>query len=158
RAGDFRQSPYMWGVGGPGDGGKLEGTAEPIAIEMTVALRPIQFEEEALVTLPRGMKDSVGTRLLTYRLGPGVPGQGQVVMPTGVVQISATIDGSRVRARLVEKYEDVFAGNGVTTLEPFTMAPNVFPKRVEFGLSTHVAWIYSDPELPGRGSFVIFTA
>jgi hypothetical protein len=80
------------------------------------------------------------------------------VVPTGIVEVVEAINGGRARVRLVQKYEDVFSGQAVTTLEQLDMPNNVFPKRVEFGLSTHVAWIYTNPELPSRGSSLILAA
>jgi LysM repeat protein len=158
RPGDFESSPFIWAEGGPVDGGRVDGSTEAVAKGMTLALRPIQAQEEVMLTLPRGMTSPPGTRLLTYRIADLIGGQGQVVVPTGVVQVVRFEDGNHARARLVKKFEDVFAGHGVTPLDSLAMPKNVFPTRVEFGLSTRVVWTYANPRLPGRGSFVILAA
>jgi len=148
----------MWADGGPPGGGRIDGTAESVGIAMTVALRPMQIREEIMITIPRGWEGGVGSRLLAYRLGEIVPGQGQVVVPTGVVQLSRPGDAGHARAIVLTKYEDVFAGNGLTVLDTLSMPVNVYPARVEFGLSTQVAWVYARPALASRGQHLIVAA
>jgi hypothetical protein len=158
RPGDYESAPYMWALGGPADGGKIEASAEENVIGMTASLRPIQYREEVFVMLPRGVEARVGTRMLVYRMGDVVPGQGQVVVPTGIVRIMQLLDGGRARADIVQKYEDVFPTHRVTALDTLAMPEHVFPVRVEFGIATHVAWIYANPLLPAGGHRVILSA
>jgi LysM repeat protein len=158
RKGDYEAAPFMWAQGGPNDGGTVVGTAEPVGIAMTVSNRPIGYREMVTVDLPQGVDAVAGRRMLVYRLGPVIAGQGQVVVPTGIVQLSGDAEGRRARAVLMTKYEDVFAGHGVTKLDTLAMPLNTFPTRVEFGLSTRVSWVYSSPALPSDGQYLIFAA
>lgn len=158
RQGDYEATPFMWAQGGLHDGGALVGTAEPVGITMSVEKRPIGYRETVTVDMPRGIDAVGGRRMLVYRLGPVIAGQGQVVIPTGIVQLTGEAEGRRARATLMTKYEDVFAGHGVTLLDTLAMPLNVFPTRVEFGLSTSVAWVYSSPALPSEGQYLIFSA
>jgi hypothetical protein len=158
RPGDYITAPFMWEVGGPTDAGRLDGTAEPIGLSMTASLRPIQLREQVLLTMPRGMAPVPGTRLLTYRLGPVIQGQGQVVIPTGVVNITSATDSTHAMGALTQKFEDVFAAQGAIALDTLTMAMNVFPTRVEFGISTRVVWMYGSPALGNEGHSLIFAA
>ena len=158
RPGDFESAPFMWAPGGPADGGTLDGTAESVGVAMTVALRPVQFREETFVSMPRGVTPAVGMRLLVYRMDAIVPRQGQVVVPTGILQVRSLLDGGRVRAALVSKFEDVFGGQRVTVLDTLAMPMNTFPTRVEFGISTTVVWLYAKPALPSAGHELILAA
>ena len=158
RAGDYEAAPYMWSDGGPSEGGRLDGTAEPAGVAMTLNLRPIQFREEVFVTMPRGMAAAVGQTLLVYRMAEKVAGQGQVVVPTGELRVLALMDGNRARADLIRQFEDVYAGQQLTQLEAFAMPLNAFPTRVEFGVATRVSWIYADPKLAGVGGKLILAA
>ena len=158
RAGDYEAAPYMWLDGGPRDGGRLDGTAEPAGVALTLSLRPIQFREEVFVTMPRGMAPAVGQILQVYRMAENIAGQGQVVVPTGELRVIALMDGNRTRAALIRQFEDVYAGQQVTHLDALAMPLNVFPTHVEFGVSTRVSWIYADPKLAGVGGKLILAA
>lgn len=158
RPGDFEASPYLWSEGGPDDGGRLDATAASMGIALNPEHRPIQFEEDVFVTMPRGMMPAAGQKLLTYRLGPVLPGHGQVIVPTGVLEVKSAADAGRALATVVRKYEDVFIGNGVTPLDTLAMPTNVFPTRVEFGMSTRVLWVYTSPELPSSGNKMVLAA
>ena len=158
RAGDYESAPYMWALGGPADGGRIEASAEENVIGMTAALRPIQYREVVFVALPRGVDARVGTRMLVYRMGDVVASQGQVVVPTGVVRIIELLGGGRARAEVVQKYEDVFPTHRVTALDTLAMPEHVFPQRVEFGIATQVAWMYANPLLPAGGHELVFSA
>ncbi len=158
RPGQYLASPFMWAVGGPVDGGVIAASAEPVGIAMTTALRPMQFRQTVFITLPKGSAGAVGQHYLIYRLGDVVAGQGQVVVPTGVVRVLAAAGAGQVQAELMQKFEDVFQGQHATELDTLRMPQGVFPKRVEFGLATRVTWLYNDPVLPTRGQFVILAA
>jgi LysM repeat protein len=158
RAGEFTASPFAWAPGGPAQGGKIDQTTEGQGIAMTVLDRPIQAREAVFVILPKGVQGVVGERLLAYRLGPFLVDQGQVIIPTGILSITRPARDGRARAELLTKFEDVFPGNLVSALDTLAMPGNVFPQRVEFGLSTRVTWLYNDPVLPTAGQFLIIAA
>jgi LysM repeat protein len=155
---DYEAAPFMWSDGGPSGGGSVVGTAESVAMAMSVKYRPLGYREHVIVKLPQGVVATQGQKFLTYRLGPVLLGQGQVVIPTGIVQVSSALGSDRADAVLVSKFENVFAGHGVTVLEPLRMPVNVYPTRVEFGLSTRVVWVYAAPELVDEGRHVILGA
>ena len=158
RAGQFIASPFMWAVGGPNDGGFVSTTAEATAIDMTVAQRPLQYRERLFIKLPKGSSGAMGQKFLVYRLGEVVEGQGQVVIPTGIVRIAAARAGDDVQAELMQKFEDVFAGQHVSELDTLHMPQNQFPARMEFGLATRVTWLYGDPVLATTGQYLILAA
>ncbi|GAC1454455.1 MAG: hypothetical protein PVSMB1_03540 [Gemmatimonadaceae bacterium] len=158
RSGDFLASPFMWAKGGPGDHGRIDLSAESHGIPMTLEQRPLQYQEPLFVTIPKGMQGNVGERLLTYRLGAIVEGQGQVVIPTGIVRlISASVDGV-AQAHLIQQFEEVYTGQGATVLDTLSIPPNTFPKPVASGLTTSVVWLYGDPVLPARGQYLVLAA
>src|ERR1019366_1429149 len=158
RPGEYTVSPFVWSPGGPRDGGLLEEAAEAVGISMTTANRPIQFLEPVFVHLPRGSQGRIGDEYVVYRLDSLIEGQGQVVVPTGVIKLISPGTNSRSRAQLVRKFEDVFEGQGVTQLDTLHMTPGTFPARVEFGLATRVSWLNYNPVLPASGSYLILRA
>lgn len=158
RPGDYESAPFMWSEGGPPDGGRVDGTTEPSGFPMSRELRPIQQMEDAFLTLPRGVAAAAGTKLLAYRPADIIPGMGQVLVPTGVFRVTRLLTDGRAEATLVKKFEDVFAGHHVTAYDTLAMPVGVRPTRVEFGLSTRLAWLYAKPMLSGVGREVIFSA
>ena len=158
RPGEFRASPFVWKAGGPSDGGALEEAAESVGIGMTVANRPIQFLEPVFVRLPKGASGAAGDRYLVYRLDSLIEGQGQVLVPTGVVKLIEPSANGRSRGQLVEKFEDVFEGQGLMPVDTLQQTPGVTPQRVEFGLATRVTWLGYSPILPQSGSYLVFSS
>ena len=155
RPGEYLTSPFMWAVGGPTDAGRVELTAETQGIGMTLANRPIQIREPVFITLPKGSRGDVGERLLLYRLGDVVGEQGQVVVPTGVVRVLAPPTGGISPAELVQKFEDVFTGQGAMALDTLRMPLNQFPRRVTMGPVTEVSWLYLHPLLATTSHYLI---
>ena len=158
RPGEYAASPYMWAAGGPKDAGRLARSAESQGIDLTLENRPVQVREPVFVKLPRDMSGQPGDRLLVYRLGNVVDGQGQVIIPTGIVRlISAPKDGY-AQGTVMQQFEDVFTGQSVTRLDTLSMPRGVFPRAVEGGRSSPISWIYSDPVLPTTGHYFIIAA
>lgn len=157
RPGDYESSPFMWAAGGPDVHGTIDGLAEAAGMAAS-PYRPIQYREDVLVTLPAGVEPMENMRLMTYRLGEIVAGQGQVVVPTGVLEVLAAVDATHARATVVKKFEDVFQGHSVVVLDTLAMPLGVFPTRVEFGMMTRVAWSFHGPTLPSSGQKLILAA
>lgn len=158
RLGEFEASPFVTPRGGPADAGALEEATEAVGIDMTVANRPIQYLEPVFVQLPKDAPGRINDEYLVFRLDSLIEGQGQVVVPTGIIKLMAPGANGRSRAQLVTKFEDVFQGQGVTLLDTLHQAPGVFPQPVEFGLATRVSWLAYNPILPGSGSYLVLAA
>lgn len=158
RLGEFLASPFVAPRGGPPDAGALEEATEAVGINMTVANRPIQYLEPVFVQLPKDAPARVNDEYLVYRLDSLIEGQGQVVVPTGIIKLMAPGANGRSRAQLVTKFEDVFQGQGVTLLDTLHQTPGVFPQAVEVGLATRVSWLAYNPILPGSGSYLVLAA
>ena len=158
RAGEYEASPFMWSVGGPRDAGLVELTAESQGIAMTLANRPLQLREPVFVRIPKGMRGETGQRLLVFRLGEVVNGQGQVVIPTGTLRLISAAKNGIAEASVMRQFEDVHTGQGVIGLDSLNLPLNTFPKRVESGLATTVSWLHSQPVLPTTGHYIILSA
>ena len=158
RLGEYFASPFVWSAGGPADGGVLEKATEMPAINITESDRPMQFLEPMFVNLPKGAPGQIGEQFLVYRLDSLIEGQGQVLVPTGVIKVVSTATNGRARAQLVKKFEDVFEGQPVTALDTPRVQQGVRPVRVEFGLATRVRWLNYNPVLPQTGSYLILAA
>jgi LysM repeat protein len=98
--------------------GKVHGTVTPPQIQAT------PFNNNALpfatvsVSAPKGATYQVGDSLLSVVIGREVPGYGQVVLPSGILQIVDTADGKYV-ASVVSVYGTIRGGQSVLPLERF---------------------------------------
>jgi hypothetical protein len=158
RIGEYLASPFVWTADGPADWGALEEPTDAPGISMTVANRPLQYLDPMFVQLPKGVTGTVGDQYLVYRLDSLIEGQGQVLVPTGIVKLMSPGANGRSRAQLTQKFEDVFEGQRLMPLDTLHQTRGVFPKRVEFGLATRVSWLASNPILPGSGSYLVLAA
>lgn len=158
RVGDYLQAPFMWDAAGvSGSGRVIEGSSTD-GIGITNTQRPIQYMEDVWVSMPQGVTADADTRVLVFRYGPTVEGQGRVVIPTGIVRVIGTGADGRARGTVVAKFEDIFAGQQVMPMDTLNIAPGTYPTRVEFGLATKIAYMYGEPVLPPVGHQIIFAA
>jgi hypothetical protein len=158
RSGDYLRAPFLAPAGGVAGSGKLDATTSADGVGLTLTKRPVQLYERVYVQLPSGAAGTVDERLMLFRYGPDLLGEGKIVVPTGVVRVSAAAQNGRAEAILLTKFEDVYAGQEVMALDTLTLRPGVFPSRVEFGTRTTLLWMYDEPVLPGIGHHLIFGA
>jgi LysM repeat protein len=158
RLGEYQASPFVSAPGALRDAGILEEVADAQGISLTVANRPVQYLEQVFVRLPKGSVGVVGDRYLVVRRDSMIEGHGQVVVPTGIIKLTAAGTNGRSRAELEKKFEDVFQGQIVVPMDTLQNRPGVMPARVEFGLATHVLWLGYNPVLPGSGSYLVLAA
>jgi len=98
--------------------GKVHGTVIPPQIRAT------PFNSNALpytlvsVSAPKGATYQVGDSLLSVVIGREVRGYGEVIQPTGILQVVDTADGQYV-ASVVAVYATIRGGQSVLPLEPF---------------------------------------
>lgn len=158
RVGDFLQAPFMWDANGVTGAGRLIEGSSTDGIGITNTQRPVQYMEDVWISLPQGVPAEADTRVLIFRYGPSVQGQGRVVIPTGVVKVTEVAANGRARGTVVAKFEDIFPGHHVMQVETLDIAPGTYPTRVEYGLATKVAYMYGEPVLPPVGHQIIFAA
>lgn len=158
RPGDYLSAPFLTEARGVQGAGRIDVNTSGDGVGMTLRNRPVGIYDKVFVQLPAGMDGERDQRLLVFRDGPEVPGEGRVIVPTGVVRLTGAGTDGRAEALLLTKYEDVFIGHRVMPLDTIPANPGVFPARVEFGAQVTLVWMYKDPVLPGVGHQVIFSA
>jgi hypothetical protein len=154
RPGEFYAAPWVDRDGGPANPGRIDGTSEVPGIPLTIADRPLQSYERISITVPPGMSTASGARYRAVRRGPMLEGIGQVMIPTGIVVVERAQPGQGVDARIVARYEQMFIGDQLISMEP---APTGLAKPVAQanGTRTSVLWIKGEPVLPSLQSYVV---
>jgi len=156
-AGEQHEAPYMDRDGGPRGAGTVVGTAEVSGVIEASERELYELGEDVYITLPPGTTAAIGDRFFTFALDTSFGRRGQIVVPTGVVQVvrpaakpEATI------ARIVQEFSNISLHQG---LLPLTTAPAVgVLAPVENGLISHVLWVSDDAVLPGLQYYVVLSA
>jgi hypothetical protein len=158
RPGEFYAAPWLDKQGGPGEAGRIVATADIPGIVQASSRVALQPQDRVYITLPRNVVPTRGDRMLAYRLGPSVEGHGQIVIPTGILQVERADNGDATTVRVVEQYDAMDIGNGVLPLERFNMPAEARPAPLALGTEARVLWIPSDAVLPSLQRYVVLTA
>jgi hypothetical protein len=158
RPGEYSKAPFLWDPNGMQNTGRV-GTAVAIDAIGTGRLdRPIQAYERVYINIPSTSTGAVDERFMSFRYDADIPGEGRVVVPTGVFKVTKAADGGRAEAILLTKFETVNPGQGLVAFDTLAMTSNAMPVRVEFGTATKLVWVYNDPVIPTMGNQVIIGA
>ncbi len=158
RKGEYLASPFVWTVGGPVGSGRVLKTAASQIVEPTLEQRIYQSQEAIYIRLPRGASRANGERFMTYELGPILEGQGQVVIPTGIIEMQADPAAGDGRAVINQRFRQVLEGQGVIPIDSLMPRLDQHPSAVEFGAPTKLTWVVDTPVLVQLGQYVILTA
>ena len=159
RRGEYLAAPWVERNGGPRGAGRIVASADIAGIAQASERRRFQFNDRLYVTLPTTGVVDEGDRFVVFALGPKLTGLGQVVIPTGIVEIIEPHRGREASvARLVEQYDEVMLEQGLLPLEELQMAPGVRPASQELGLTSRIVWVRDQPVVPGIQTYVVVDA
>ncbi len=158
RAGEYLVSPFVSDVGGPAGAGQVRSTAASQVVVPKLDQRVFQSHEPIFVSLPAGAKRANGERFMTFTLGPVLPGHGQVVLPTGIVQLEGDAGTGDARAVIVKRFRTVVSGQGVIPVDTLAVRPDQFPSAVEFGTATSVAYLVDRPVIAQIGNYLVLSS
>jgi hypothetical protein len=158
RQGEYLASPFVWTVGGPVGAGRVLKTAASQIVVPTIEQRVYQSQEAIYIRLPRGASRVNGERFMTVELGPVLEGQGQVVIPTGIIEMQADPGAGDGRAVILQRFRYVLEGQGVIPIDSLMPRLDEHPSAVEFGTATKLSWVVDTPVLLQLGQYVILTA
>jgi hypothetical protein len=159
RWGEAIAAPYVDREGGPRAFGRILKSADLTGVaEVTERFR-FQAFDKVYLTPPVGYIAPEGERYLAVRMGPYLRDQGQIVIPTGVVEVvQAARSGTAAAGKVVRNYAGVAATDRLIPIDTAGVGSNVRPVRVDSGPTTKIAWVFGDPVLPSIGRYVILEA
>ena len=158
RPGEYLEAPWVAAEGGPPGAGRVRATAESQFVAMQIEQRAFQSHEPIFIDIPAGGKRVNGERFLTYTFGPALFGQGQVVIPTAVIQIEGDSGKGETRAVIRLRFRPVEEGQGVVPIDSLIPRLDQFPSAVEFGKATRLAWMLDRPIIAQIGGYVILSS
>jgi hypothetical protein len=167
RPGQVAAAPWVDRVGGPRDPGQVYRTRELSEIAQSTDRGPFQLFEEVLFTPPGGANVRIGDRYLAYDTGPIIDGLGQLMIPTGILEVVRLPE--RVRgpgrdvagvARVVRLFRDLREPHRLIPFDPTLAIASGRPRRMlpEGAPISRVRWIVREPVLPSLQSYVVIDA
>jgi hypothetical protein len=155
RTGEFAASPWVDERGGPrGSGyiiqiGELPGIAAVDRVSM-------QLYDRVMIAPPAGAAAQARALYLAYKLGPLIEGFGQIVVPTGIVEVTrAQQTGEAAVARVVKMFGDVARDQRLVPYDTNAALVRGGPLPVLNGRMGTVRWISNQPVLPSLQSYVV---
>ena len=158
RKGEYLAAPFVWTVGGPVGAGRVLKTAASQIVVPTLEQRIYQSQEAVYIRLPWGASRANGERFMTYELGPILEGQGQVIIPTGIIEMQADPAAGDGRAVINQRFRQVLEAQGVIPIDSLMPRIDQHPTAVAFGAQTKLTWVIDTPVLLQIGQYVILTA
>ena len=155
RAGEYYSAPFVISDYPRKRSGRIIATTEIPGVAAGHPRTFLQNEERVYIRVPAESIPAIGDRYLTYRLGPDIPGVGQIVIPTGIVVVEQPSNGDATIGRIVRQFEDIQLGQNLITLDNFVSPPAAPLTPIQLGPSAKIAWIKGNPALATLQSYLI---
>jgi hypothetical protein len=157
RAGEALMAPYVDREGGPRGFGRIIKSAEVAGVAQASERFRFQAYDKVLIDPPAGHIAPEGERYVTIRLGPVIENQGQIVIPTGVVEVvKAAGSETGAVAKVVRVFSDIAGTDRLIPIDTAGVGTTARAVAVADGPSATIKWIYGDPVLPSVQNFVVF--
>lgn len=157
RWGEVIAAPFVDREGGPRGFGRIEKSGDIPGVAAATDRELFQAYDRVFIAPPPGHVAAEGERYLAYRLGPVLEDQGQVVIPTGIVEVTRSArSGTLAVAKIVRAFNELSVRDRLIALDTAGVGTTVRPVRVTEGPTTKIRWISGEPVLPGVQSFVVF--
>lgn len=156
RSGEVMAAPYVDRLGGPRGFGRILKSGDIPGVAAASDRVSLQAYDRVFISPPTGQVAPEGERYLAYRLGPVLEDLGQVVIPTGVVEVTKAARSDIAAVALVVKaFTELRATDRLIPLDTAGVSTTVRPLRVIDGPSTTVKWVYGEPVQPSVQNFVV---
>jgi len=156
RAGEVIAAPYVDREGGPRGFGRILKSGDLAGIAQASVKGSFQAYDRVFILPPVGQIAPEGERYLAYKLGPILEDQGQIVIPTGILEVTREArSGTAAAALVVRAFNELSATDRLIPMDTSGIGTIARPQRVANGPSTVIKWVYGEPVLPSVGNFVV---
>ncbi len=157
RSGEVQAAPYAERGGGPRGAGRLVSSVDRPGIKTSIVQSRYQLNDELYIDLPRGIAPRLGDTFMSYVLGPDLGGgNGQVVIPTGILRIESLPQGQRPVARIVKQFAEIKLDEQLIPAPDLPFATGDLSPVVG-GMRGKVIYVHNEPVLPSIGHYVIIS-
>lgn len=160
RPGQIVAAPYVDQLDGPRDAGRIIDSRELPGIHVETARGRYRQFEELSITLPADASGRVGERYVAVARGAVLEGLGQLLLPTGVLElVRAPVDGQAAIARVNGLFEDLRAEHRLVVMRGLD-APTAQAVPVPAGSATEarIRLVVHENILPTIGSYLVLDA
>jgi hypothetical protein len=156
RFGDFVRAPWIDRLKGPPVWGRILGAADLPGIEASRQRGRFQINDRVLIAPPTGTVAPERELYLAYRNGPMIEEVGQVIVPTGVIEvIRPPVNGEAAIARVVRMFMEVSERDRLMPYDSSIVAITGTPIPIKNGVEGEIRWIASEPVLPSPTYYLV---
>lgn len=155
--GEIEAAPFALREGGPAGSGRLAAAYDRPGIKVAAGSRRFQLKDRIFVELPVSSTGSPGELLMSYRLGPVISDDAQLVIPTAILSVESRQPGQPALARVMRQFDEIELDQPLMRLESIQETSGT-PIAVPPGPSEKVMYVVSSPVLPSLQSYVVLTA
>jgi LysM repeat protein len=155
--GTFLAAPFVDRKGGPrGAGSILDVVNLSVAAAGQDPKARAQLHDEVLIEPPAGSAAPEGERYVTYAMGPYVEDLGQIVIPTGIVQVTrAPRDREAATALVVRMFGEIRSDQRLMPYDSTTLQLVARPEPSSDSLVTQVKLVTPDAILPSIQGYLM---
>ena len=166
RPGQVAAAPWVDRRGGPRNAGQVYRSRDLSGIEQGADRGPFQLFEQVLFTPPGGATVRLGDRYLVYAEGPIIDGVGQLMVPTGILEVVRLPEPVRWArdvagvARVVKLFRTLKEPHRLIPFDPTLAVASGRARRMlpEGAPVSRVRWIVDDPVLPSVQTYIVIDA
>jgi len=156
RFGEFLAAPYVDQRGGPRGAGRIIERADLSPLKLHEDQNFYQVYDRVLVSPPVANMAPEGERFISYTFGPYLPDIGQVIVPTGIIEIiRAPRRGEAAVAKVVRLFAEVRPGQRLMPYDSSALSLRGHPQSVADGRWASVKWVSSEPVMPSLQNYLV---
>ena len=156
--GDFLKAPWIERRQGPAVWGRIIGSAELPGIDPARQRARFQLNDRVLIAPPTGSVAPERELYLAYHFGPLLEDAGQVIIPTGVLEVlRPPRDGDAAVARIVRMFGEVQERDRLIPLDSSVRPATTQPAPVRNGMEADIRWIVDEPVLTPLENYLLLT-
>jgi LysM domain len=155
RVGEYAASPWVDQEGGPRGSGYIMQARDLPGIRSKDQSR-MNLYDRVVLAPPVGAVAPEHELYLSYRLGPAIEGFGQIVIPTGVIEIvRSPRNGEAAIGRVVKMFGEVLQNQRLIAYDSSAALVSGGPLPVTNGAAGKIRWIKEEPVLPSLQNYVV---
>jgi LysM repeat protein len=157
RWGEYIAAPWVDQRGGPRDWGTIMGTADLSPHINSGDRANFDPYDKVLFSPPPGAPNAPRARYLAYVLGPLIEDFGQIVIPTGIVEVDRPSEnGDAGVAHVVRVFNQLQRDQRLIPYDTSIMSVVGRPAPVTNGRSGRIRWMFRSPVLPDLQRYLVF--
>ncbi len=156
RVGEYVRAPYVLTGRGTSGVGRIIKSADLDANGDVSPTSIFQAYDNVLITLSEDAAAKPGDRFVVLREADELPGQGRVMVPTGVVEVKQPPAGGTAGvATVVQLFGEMHPDQVLVPLDTTAVGTTARPTPVEGGRWATITWILSSPVLPTMQNYAV---